>query len=144
MLLTAYAYAYTNNALHNNALRMPTMIFEAIRNFVGHHNCCAYTTMVQLKDEFESIAAARTAITNFVLNQGESYKTVASDKKRYIICCKDSECKFRIRATRSAKEVVSITICEPHTCTPATHYKSRQHQSVCSICLYVFRVLITI
>ena len=66
--------------------------------------------MLKLKDEFESISAARAAITKFVLDQGELYKLVASNKKRYIICCKDGKCKFRIRATRSAKEVVSITI----------------------------------
>jgi hypothetical protein len=65
--------------------------------------------MVKLKDKFESIAAARTAITKFVLDSGESYKVVKSDKTRFVICCKDSECKFRIRAIRSAKEVVSIT-----------------------------------
>ena len=122
ILYSAYAYAYTNDALHINALRMPTLIFEAIRTFIGPYNCSSYTAMVQLKDEFESISTARTAITKFVLDQGELYKTVASNKKRYIICCKDSKCKFRIRATRSA-----ITILEPYTCTPATHYKSKQH-----------------
>jgi hypothetical protein len=97
--------------------------------------------MVKLNDVFESIPAARSAITKFVLDQGESYKLVASDKKRYIICCKDSKCKFRIRATWSAKEVVSITIMEPHTCSPATHYKSKQHQSVYSLILYIIMML---
>jgi MuDR family transposase len=98
--------------------------------------------MVNVNDQFKSIAAARSAITKFVLDQGESYKLVASDKKRYIICCKDSQCKFRIRATRSAKEVVSITIMEPHTCSPAIHYKSKQHQSVYSLIIYVILILI--
>ena len=77
--------------------------------------------MVQLNDQFPSIDAARKAIKAFVLDQGESYKLVASDKRRYIISCKDGSCKFCIRATRSAKEVVSITIFVPHSCSPQTH-----------------------
>jgi hypothetical protein len=98
--------------------------------------------MVGLGDEFESISVARIAITKFVLDQGESYKVVASDKKRYIICCKDSKSKFRTRATWSAKEVVSITIFEVHNCTPATHYKSKQHQSVYSLFFNIYKILI--
>ena len=86
--------------------------------------------MVQLNDEFSSIDVARTAIKAHVLDEGESYKTIASDQKRFIIACKDTTCKFRIRATRSKKEVVSITIFEPHSCSPAVHYKSKQSQSV--------------
>jgi len=86
--------------------------------------------MVQLNDQFPSIDAARTAIKAYILDQGESYKTLSSDKSRYIIGCKDSACKFRIRATRSKKEVVSITIFEPHSCNPIVHYKSKQSQLV--------------
>ena len=82
--------------------------------------------MVQLNDEFPSIADARTAIKAFVLDEGESFKVVASDRKRYIIACKDDSCKFRIRATRFVKEVVSITIFEQHSCSSAGHYNSKQ------------------
>ena len=92
--------------------------------------------MVQLNDQFPSIDAARKAIKAYVLDQGESYKLVASDKKRYIISCKDNSCKFRIRATRSAKEVVSITIFVPHSCSPKTHYNFKKSQSVCYLLLF--------
>jgi MuDR family transposase len=92
--------------------------------------------MVQLNDQFLSIDAARKAIKAYVLDQGESYKLVASDKKRYIISCKDNSCKFRIRATRSAKEVVSITIFVPHSCSPRTHYNFKKSQSVCYLLLF--------
>ena len=64
--------------------------------------------MVQLDDQFPSIDAARKAMKAFVLDHAELYKLVASDKRRYFISCKDSSYKFRIRATRSVKEVVSI------------------------------------
>jgi MuDR family transposase len=76
----------------------------------------------------ESIDAARKAIKAYVLDQGESYKTVASDKKLYIIKCKDNGCDFRIRATLATnlvQKVASITIFTPHTCNPAIHYKAK-------------------
>ena len=85
---------------------------------------------MQLGDRFDSIDAARNAIKAFVLDQGESYKTILSDKKRFIIGCKDGACKFRIRATRSTKRPVSITILDLYTCTPAVYYKARQPQSI--------------
>jgi hypothetical protein len=40
---------------------------------------------MQIHDQFESIDAARQAIRAFVLDNGESFKVVAFDKKRYII-----------------------------------------------------------
>src|ERR1700722_2536809 len=55
-------------------------------------------SMVLLNHQFPSIDAARKAIKAFVLDYGESYKLVASNKRRYIISCKDSGYKFRIRA----------------------------------------------
>lgn len=73
---------------------------------------------MQKGDEFESVDAARKAIKAYVLDQGESYKTVASNKKRYIIKCKDNGCDFRIRATLTAnpvQKVASITILSPCT-----------------------------
>jgi hypothetical protein len=88
---------------------------------------------MQKGDTFESLAAACEAIKAYVLNQGELFKTVASDKKRYIIRYKDEACEFRIRATRSTKEQTSITVFESHSCTPATHYKAKQSQSVCHL-----------
>jgi hypothetical protein len=91
------------------------LVFEAIRN-----------ATMQLHDQFDSIDIAWDRIKAYVLDLGESYKTVALDKKRYIIRCKDDACKFRIRATRSKKETVLITIFEPHSCSPATYYKSKQ------------------
>jgi hypothetical protein len=51
---------------------------------------------MQVSDTFDTIQDARNAIKTYVLDQGKSYKTVASDKKRYIIACKDKDCKFCI------------------------------------------------
>jgi tagatose-1,6-bisphosphate aldolase len=58
---------------------------------------------MQKGNKFESIAAARKAIKAYVLDQGESFKTMASNKKRYIIGCKDQACDFKIRATQTLK-----------------------------------------
>jgi hypothetical protein len=93
---------------------------------------------MQLGDRFESIDAACKAVKAFVLDLGESFLTVAVDKKRYIIRCKDKSCSFQIRATLYKKESklgktttpISITVLVPHTCSPATHFKSKQSQSV--------------
>jgi hypothetical protein len=85
---------------------------------------------MQLGDQFDSINAARDAIKTFVLDQGESFKTVASDKHRYIIRCKDKPYNFRIRATLYKKKgnttpLASITQFKPHTCSPIVHYHLR-------------------
>jgi hypothetical protein len=92
---------------------------------------------MQLGDQFESIDAACKRVKAFVLDQGESFLTVASNKKRYIIRCKEKPCDFWIQATLYKKKKigrtttpVSITCLKPHTCNPATHYKSKQSQSV--------------
>jgi len=45
-------------------------------------------------DQFESIKVAREAISQYVLNNGESFKTVKSDQKRFVVCCKDKDCSF--------------------------------------------------
>ena len=103
------------------------------------HDIVVAVAIVQLNDQFQSIDAARDAIKAYVLDQGESYTTVASDQKRYIIACKDAACKFRIRATRSKKEVVAITVFKPHSCSLAVHYKSKQSQLVCYLITTIFR-----
>jgi hypothetical protein len=86
--------------------------------------------MLQVGNTFDSIHDARSAIRAYVLDQAESFKTVASDKTRYIIACKDANYGFYIRAYKSSKDLVSITALDPHTCTPATHYKMKQTSSV--------------
>ena len=90
--------------------------------------------MVKLGDTFLSIATACNAIKLAVTDDRESYVTLKSDKKRYVVGCKDSDCKFRIRATLSAKEVLTLTVYQPHSCSPAIHYKSRTSQSIRYLC----------
>jgi hypothetical protein len=69
----------------------------------------ATAAMVQKGDEYQSISDARTAIKAWVLDEGLSFKTLKSDKYRYTIGSKDTACLFRIHASASTKQVVSIT-----------------------------------
>jgi hypothetical protein len=93
---------------------------------------------MQLGDWFKSIEAACEAVKAFVLDKGESFLTIASNKYRYIIQCKDKPCNFQVQATLYKRDSkigrtttpVSITRLKPHTCSPTTYYKSRQSQSV--------------
>jgi hypothetical protein len=50
----------------------------------------ALANMVQVGDVFPTIEAARYVVQQHVLNDGESYKTSKSDKKRLILLCKDT------------------------------------------------------
>jgi hypothetical protein len=86
--------------------------------------------MVQVGDSFDSVHDAREAIRSHLLTQAESYKTIASDKRRYILACKDADCGFKVRVWKSSKDIVSVVDFDPHTCSPATHYNMKQTSSV--------------
>ena len=77
--------------------------------------------MVQVGDEFDSMDSARNAIRSYILDQGESFKVFKSEKKLYILVCKDSDCNFRIRCIESNKKVIKITKMDPHSCSPMVH-----------------------
>jgi hypothetical protein len=82
--------------------------------------------MVQKGDTFSLIGDARDAVQRHVLDDGESFKTTKSDKKRYIIACKDDKCAFRIRVTNIKKTRPTVTILEGHSCRPTVHYKNKK------------------
>ena len=72
--------------------------------------------IIQLSDKSDSIEVACKAIRRYVLDNGKSFKLKKkSDKKRFFIVCRDFRCGFSIRASKSSKEVVSITVFKPHT-----------------------------
>jgi phage terminase large subunit-like protein len=54
--------------------------------------------IVQLHNVFPLIKTACKAIKQHVLDNSELYKTIKLDKKRFVIRCKDNNCKFKIRA----------------------------------------------
>ena len=88
--------------------------------------------MVNVRDQFDSMVEARDAVRRFILDDGESYgygPGSKSDKKRTIMTCKETTCKFRIRII-AGKKGVKVTKMLPHTCTPATHYKSKPVHSM--------------
>ena len=86
--------------------------------------------MLAINDLFPTIKDARDAINRHVLDEGESYRVLKSDSRRYIIVCKDLTCKFRIRASLLKKKGVVITILVPHSCSPIIHYKNKQSSAL--------------
>jgi hypothetical protein len=86
--------------------------------------------MLSINDLFPTIEEARDAINRHVLDEGESYKVYKSDSRRHIIICKETACKFRIRASLLKKKGVVITVLSAHSCSPATHYKNKQSSSL--------------
>ena len=88
--------------------------------------------MVNVGDQFDSIVEARDTVRRFILDDGESYgygPGSKSDKKRTIMTCKETTCKFRIRII-AGKKGVKVTKMLPHACTPTTHYKSKPAYSM--------------
>jgi hypothetical protein len=85
---------------------------------------------MQQGDKFNSIDSACEAIKRYVLDNSELFKLKKSNKKRYSIVCKETACDFAIRASKSSKEVVSITVFKLHTCSPATYYNNQHAHSV--------------
>jgi len=86
--------------------------------------------MVQVGDIFPSMEAARNAVQQHILDDGESYKTSKSDKKRSILLCKDSQCTFRVRISNIKKKGYTITKFDPHTCRPVVYYSNKRSHSV--------------
>ncbi len=91
---------------------------------------CLPATIVQVGDTFDSIHDARKAIKAYILTRAELYKTIASNKQRYILACKDADCGFKVRVWKSFKDIVSTMDFNPYTCSPVTHYKMKQTSSV--------------
>jgi hypothetical protein len=87
-------------------------------------------SIMQLGDQFAIVEAAQEAVKRYVLDNRESFKVDKSDKKRFLIKCKERGCGFAIRVSKSSKEIVFITIFKLHTCSPAVHYNNRQAHSV--------------
>jgi hypothetical protein len=82
--------------------------------------------MVNIGDTFQSMSKAREAIRRYIILKGESYAlNPKSDNKRFIITCRDHNCKFCIQALNTAKLGVRITIKLPYTYGLLTYYKFR-------------------
>jgi hypothetical protein len=74
---------------------------------------------------------ARDAIRRYIILEGESYApNPKSDSKRFILTCRDHNCKFCIQASNTTKLRVRITIKVPYTCGILTHYKFRPSYSI--------------
>jgi len=88
---------------------------------------------MQHDNRFDSIETAGEAIKRFILDNSESFKLKKVRQRRFSVVCKDAKCRFSVRASKSSKEVVSITVLKPRTCSPMVHYKNKQAHLVAYI-----------
>jgi len=84
-------------------------------------------------DLFSTIEEARDFINRSVIDKGESYKVVCSNKKSHVLCCRgargENGCKFYISASLIKSQDIRIGTIRPHSCNPRIHYKFKQLQS---------------
>ena len=83
---------------------------------------------MQIGDQFPSIKAAKQAIKQYTLDDGKSFRILASDKKRYLIAYKKATktgYKFHICATWSLKGITLITVLVSYSYSLATHYNNK-------------------
>jgi hypothetical protein len=88
-------------------------------------------TELKLSDSFPTIQEAKDTINRYQLDNGLSYKVYKSDSKRYIINCRNTTCPFKIRASKTRKDLYFVvTIFIQHSCSPATYYNSKARSSL--------------
>jgi hypothetical protein len=83
-----------------------------------------------LASDFSLLNAARDAIRSYIISQGESYRVYQSDRKRYVLTCRDESCQFSIRAAVLKGPICRITRYVPHSCSPVVHQNFSQAHSV--------------
>jgi hypothetical protein len=113
--------------------RLPVASMKSLSSLpsLSSHNIRPSMTMVQVNDSFQTIVAAKEAISHFLLNTGSSYKAYKTDSTQYILIYKDTDCSFKIRASYSKKlSRAVITILEPHVCSPVIHSYNRASSGV--------------
>ncbi|CAK8564722.1 unnamed protein product [Lathyrus sativus] len=82
--------------------------------------------------QFKNKADCVAAIKQYHMKHCVDYKVIDSDKKRYIICCRNDSCKFRLVASyRKRSELWEIGIMNPpHSCS--TTLFNQDHQKLTS------------
>ena len=87
--------------------------------------------MFEVGTTFETIAAAKHAITIMLLDAGLSYTAYKSDKTRLILKCRDKECSFYLRAAYSkAQGKVLLVTYKAHECGLETHHGFKERRRV--------------
>lgn len=84
-------------------------------------------------DLFSSMEEARDHINRYVIDKGESYKVICSNKKSHVLGCRSAKggnsCQFYISAGLIKSQDIRISTTRTHSCNPHTHYKFKQLQS---------------
>ncbi|CAK8574982.1 unnamed protein product [Lathyrus sativus] len=87
---------------------------------------------IEVGYQFKNKADCVAAIKQYHMKHCVDYKVIDSDKKRYIICCRNDSCKFRLVASyRKRSELWEIGIMNPpHSCS--TTLFNQDHQKLTS------------
>ena len=80
---------------------------------------------------FASITEGKKTILEYIIGRGESYRVQKADKRCWLAVCKDVNCPFRIRLSRTNDiDECKLTILVEHTCPISTHQGFRSAHSV--------------
>lgn len=89
---------------------------------------------LEVGQKFPSVASAKQAINEYIVNQGRSYRTYKSDPKRcWVPVCrqaKEQSCTSRIRLSIRKNEDIELSVLEPHTCPHSVQHNFRLPNSV--------------
>ncbi|CAK8541198.1 unnamed protein product [Lathyrus sativus] len=87
---------------------------------------------IEVANQFKNKADCVLATKQYHMKHCMDYKVTDSDKKRYIICCKNDSCKFRLLASyRKRSDLWEIGIMNsPHSCS--TTMFNQDHQKLTS------------
>jgi hypothetical protein len=86
--------------------------------------------MLRTGDLFSTIEEARDLINRSVIDKGESYKVVYSNRKSHILYYRGAKggnsCKFYISASLIKSQDIRIGTIRPYSCNPRIYYKFKQ------------------
>ena len=85
--------------------------------------------MVHKGKEFDSFESLKLNVRTYAVTNGFSFKVIKSDSSRWVICCKQKDCTFQLRAILSEKDKkVRITqLNEEHMCVGTLGGKRGSH-----------------
>jgi hypothetical protein len=70
---------------------------------------------------WDNMKTAKWEVKRAILDEGESWGYIKSDKERLLLKCKDGNCTFRVWIQLLASGKARLSVFEPHICDPVTH-----------------------
>lgn len=80
-------------------------------------------------ESYPTIQDAKTAILEWIVDNGQSFKVSKATRGFWVAVCRDPQCSFRVRIAQR-DESAYITKFEDYNCPYSTHQNFRQARSV--------------